>query len=858
MITNFLLFVSFISISTFSVLGQDVQGNTISDQSDVGINTSSKERLIIARINIEGAHNYDRNAIKAITGLNEGMVIHVPGDEISTAIRNLWDEKLFADVDISIERQEGDVVKLLIRLSSLPMLSRFRFEGINRREADKLREEIKLFSGKTVTRNLVFTTKSKVRDYFKQKGFHAVEVDIQESDDPIMENSKVFTIIIDKKKRVKIGEINLENVESIKPWRLKMAMRNTKEKAFWRFYKRSKFNEKDYQDDKLAVIEEYNKIGLRDASFVLDSVYYSTLDELQIDLRIDEGEVYYFGDIEWVGNTKFRSSFLDTVLGIKSGDVFNKQLFEQRLFMSMDGRDISSLYMDRGYLFFRLVPIEKSIIDNKVNYQIRIIEGKQARVRNVIIKGNTRTNEHVIRREIRTKPGDLFNRNDIIRTQRELAQLGFFNPQGFQVNPIPNPQDGTVDIEYIVEEQSADKFELSGSIGGNGTDDNPTRLIGSAGFSFNNFSLRNMFRGKDQWRPVPMGDGQKLQLRMSSTTNFLSGMISFTEPWLGGKRPNALSVWSRWDRNGNMWRQDDPEYSGIEVVDVGVSLGRRRKWPDDFFSETFQLNYKYYDVTNASNFVAFDTGFANDLSVGYTLQRNNINNPIYPQTGSKVAFTGKATLPYSLFDGVSDYSNYSDQERYKYLEYYKLKLTGEWYLPLTQNKKLVLMPRIGFGYIGSYSASKGLTPFERFSMGGNGMFGAANSLNGQESIALRGYQNEALSSENGDPLIAKYSLELRYPISLNPQFTAYALAFAEAGNTFPTLGDFNPLNVKKSVGIGLRLYVPMFGLIGIDYGIGFDRLDGWSQGAQEHNSIIDSQGYSTKLNFTLGFNIGEL
>ncbi|MFK7784565.1 MAG: outer membrane protein assembly factor [Crocinitomicaceae bacterium] len=822
------------------------------------ITNSSTERLFIGKITVEGADNYDQSAIKVIAGLNEGMVIHIPGDEISNAIQNLWNEKLFADVHISIKSREDDMVHLLVELTTLPTLSRFRFEGIGKREADKLREEIKLFSGKTITKDLVFTTEAKIRSFFKQKGFHATDVHIYQSDDPIMDNSKVLTIVIDKKKRVKIGEINFEDVESIKTRRLKMAMRNTKQKTFWRFYRRSKFIETDYRDDKLAVLNEYNKIGLRDAEIVKDSVYLAHPDELQIDLKIDEGEVYYFGNIEWVGNTKFSSGFLDTVLGIRSGDIYNKELFDQRLFMSMDGRDVSSLYMDRGYLFFRLIPIEKSIVENKVNYQIRIIEGKQARVRNVIIKGNTVTKEHVIRREIRTKPGDLFNRNDIIRTQRELAQLGYFNPQGFQVNPIPNPQDGTVDIEYIVQEQSGDKFELSGSIGGNGTEDNPTRLIGSAGFSFQNFSVKNMFKGKDQWSPIPMGDGQTLQLRMSSTTNFLSGMISFTEPWLGGKRPNALSVWSRWDRNGNTWRMDDPEYSGIEVVDIGVSLGRRRKWPDDFFSESFQLNYKYYHVTNASSFVAFENGYANDLSLGYTLQRNNIDNPIYPKKGSKFVFTGKASLPYSLFDGVSDYSNFTDQERYKYLEYYKMKLTGEWYLPLTPNKKLVLMPRFGFGYIGSYSASKGLTPFERFSMGGNGMFGSANSLNGQESIALRGYENGALSSLNGDPLIAKYSLELRYPISLNPQFTAYALAFAEAGNTFPTLGDFNPFNVKKSAGIGLRMYVPMFGLIGIDYGIGFDRLDSWSQGAGDHNDIMDSQGYSTKLNFTLGFNIGEL
>ena len=858
MIPNVLLVASLLLACTSSLFAQDSIRGSVSNQRDISINSSTPERLRIGKIRIEGANNFDRNAIKVIAGLNEGMIIHIPGEEVATAIRNLWDEEIFSNVDISIEHQDEDIVHLLIQLTSRPTLSRFRFEGINRQEADKLREEIKLFSGKTISENLVFTTESKIRGYFKEKGFYSVDVKITESDDPLMDNSTIFNISITKNKRVKIDKINFENVESVKPRRLKMAMKNTKEKVFWRFFKRSKFSDSDYKDDKTALLEEFNKIGLRDAEIVKDSVFFSNPNELQIDLKIDEGEAYYFGDVEWVGNTKFRSTFLDTILGIRNGDIYNKELLEKRLFLSMDGRDVSSLYMDRGYLFFQLIPVEKSIIDHKINYQIRIIEGKQARVRNVIIKGNTRTNDHVIRREIRTKPGDLFNRNDIIRTQRELAQLGFFNEQAFQVNPIPNPQDGTVDIEYIVEEKSADKIELTGSLGGNGTEENPSRLVGTVGLSFNNFSGKNMFRGKKQWAPVPMGDGQTLQFRISSTTNFFSSSISFTEPWLGGKKPNALSVWGRYDRNGNSWRQEDPDYSGLSVADFGVSLSRRKKIPDDYFSESFQLNYKYYDVTNAESFVAFDTGFANDLSLGYTIQRSDISTPIYPQSGSKVLFSAKATLPYSAFDGVSDYSNYSEQERYKYLEYYKLKFTGEWYLPLTQNKKLILMPRIGFGYIGSYSSSKGITPFDRFSLGGSGMMGASNSLNGQESIALRGYQNGALSSESGDPLIAKYSLELRYPISLNPQATAYVLGFVEAGNTFPSLNKFNPLNVKRSAGIGLRLYLPIFGMIGIDYGIGFDRLDSWSSGAVLHNPIIDSKGYSTKLNFTLGFNIGEL
>lgn len=857
MIPHLLLVVAAIFASSTALFAQTVQSNVVPTRPSLSISNAAPERLRIAKINIEGVDNFDPNSIKVIAGLIEGMVIHVPGDEIPTAIRNLWNEGLFSDVNIAMENQEDDFVHLLIQLTARPTLSRYRFEGISRREEAKIREEINLFSGKTITENLAFTTESKIRDYFNEKGYHSIDVQIVQSDDPLMANSKIFDISIDKKKRVKIDEINMENVESIKPYRLKMAMRNTKQKAFWRFFKRSKFNESDYQDDQKAVLDEFNKIGLRDATIVKDSVYLLDQNSLQIDMTIDEGETYYFGEIEWIGNTKFRSTFLDTILGIKPGDIFNQELFDQRLFMSMDGRDISSLYMDRGYLFFQIVPVEKSIVDHRINYRIKISEGSQARVRNVIIKGNTRTNEHVIRREIRTKPGDLFNRNDIIRTQRELAQLGFFNDQTLQVNPIPNPKDGTVDIEYIVEEKSGDKIELTGSLGGNGTDENPTRLVGTVGLSFNNFSVKNMFKGKNQWTPVPMGDGQTLQMRVSSTTNYFGSSISFIEPWLGGKKPNGLSVWAKYDRNGTTWRQDDPEYSGLSVADFGISLSRRKKWPDDYFSEIFTINYKHYDVTNAESFVAFDTGTSDDLSFGYTLQRSSISSIIYPQSGSKFLFSGKATFPYSLVDDVSDYSNFTDQEQFKLLEYYKLKLTGEWYLPLSQNKKLILVPRFGFGFIGSYS-SKGLTPFERFSLGGSGMFGAGNSLNGQESIALRGYQNGALSSENGDPIIAKYSMELRYPISLNPQLSAYVLAFAEAGNTFPALSKFNPFNVKKSAGIGLRVYLPMFGMLGLDYGIGFDRLDSWSSGATNHNLLMNTKGFSSKLSFTLGFNIGEL
>jgi outer membrane protein insertion porin family len=581
---------------------------------------------------------------------------------------------------------------------------------------------------------------------------------------------------------------------------------------------------------------------------------------LQIDLTIDEGQKYYFGDIEWIGNTKFRSSFLDTVLGIKKGDLYNKELLDMRLFMSQDGRDISSLYMDRGYLFFQVIPVEMNVEAHHINYQMRIIEGKEARVKRVIIKGNTKTNDYVIRREIRTKPGDLFNRNDIIRTQRELAQLGYFNEQAFQVNPIPNPQDGTVDIEYVVEEKSSDQIELSGGYGGTGIDGRG-RIIGTLGLTFNNFSTKNFFK-KGAWTPLPGGDGQRISIRAQTNGKFYRGYnFSFTEPWLGGKKPNSLTVWGNWTLLGNGYAPQSDNFSGLRIGGAGVGLGRRKKFPDDWFQAYYELSYQQYFVQDYTQFGLFTDGTSNDFAFKYVLQRNSVSSPIYPQGGANIKFSAKATLPYSLWDGVEDYSSLASEELFKTLEYYKFKLTGEWYFPLTPDKKLILMPRFGFGFMGSYNQSKGLTPFERFYLGGSGLTGV-NQIGGQEIIALRGYEDSDLNSPEGDPLIAKYTLELRYPISLNPQATFFVLGFAEAGNTFPTFKDFNPLNVKRAAGVGIRVFLPMFGMLGLDYGWGFDELDSWSKGFNTavggFNDSIRTKGYYTKLNFTIGMNLGEL
>jgi len=852
--------IRFIFVFLFIVSSLSAQDtlNTPVSIGNISFDYLNPQEYDIGPIRVVGADNYDHQAIKLIAGLKQGQTVKVPSETISNSIKNLWNEGIFSDIEISVEKEIAGVLFMVIKVKPRPKLSRFKFNGVNKREADKIREEILLYSGKTITENLIFQTKSKIKGFFREKGFFAIQVNIDRIVDTLMNSSEIFVINVNKGSKIKIKEILITGNTELPTWKLKWAMKDTKQRGLFRIFKRSKFTESTYSKDKALLLEKFNAAGLRDAEIVFDTVQRIDEKNLVIKIDISEGEKYRFGTVDWVGNTKYRSSYMDTVLGIKKGDLYNKSLLDQRLFGSPDGRDITALYMDRGYLFFQIMPIEVNVIDNHINYQVRIIEGKEARVKNVTVKGNTKTSDHVILREIRTKPGDLFNKGDIMRTQRELAQLGFFNEQAFQVNPMPNPQDGTVDIEYVVEEKSSDQIELSGGYGGAG----PTtsgRIIGTLGLTFNNFSTKKFFK-KDAWTPLPGGDGQRLSIRAQSNGRFYQGYnFSFTEPWLGGKKPNALSFWlNHTALSSNGLIRTNPDYTGLSISGVGVGLQRRKKWPDDYFTAYYEFSYQYYDVVDDFRFPLFPEGYANDIAFKYVLQRSSVSAPIYPQGGSNFKFTAKATLPYSFIEGISDFSNATVQERYKYLEYYRFKFTGEWYLPLTTDKKLILMPRFGFGYVGAYNNSKGITPFDRYSMGGSGLTGVGQ-LGGREIIALRGYEDQEISSPEGDPIIAKYTLELRYPISLNPSATFYALAFLEGGNTYPNFSNFNPFNVKKTAGIGIRVFLPMFGMLGLDYGFGFDKLDYWANGFGGGSDLsIDQKGFYPKLTFTIGMNLGEL
>lgn len=828
----------------------------------------------IASTKIEGVPNLDHNALRLVSGLTVGKKITVPGQDISKAIKTLWEQDIFSDVQIYQEKIIGDEIFLMIQLKGRPLLTGYGFSGVRRGEEENLREVLNLRPNvTTMTESLLNNSKNTIIGYFREKGFYNTTVEVVEKIDTARYNSRKVTFVIDKKERVKIKYINIYNNEvepddenmtffnkmklkySFSDKGLRRSMKDTKQKGIFRIFKRSKYNYTAYERDKAAIIEKYNSIGLRDARVIRDSVYQIDEKHLGIDIYIDQGDKYYFGDITWVGNSKFRDGQLDTLMGIENGDVFNSALLQQRLYQSQDGRDITSLYMDRGHLFFNVIPVEMSITeDNRINYEMRINEGKEARIRNIIIKGNTKTNDHVILREIRTKPGDLFNRNDIIRTQRELANLGYFDPEQFGVNPVPNPADGTVDIEYTVVEKSSDQIELSGGFGAG-------RLIGTLGLSFNNFSTKNFFK-KGAWQPLPAGDGQRLSLRgQTFGRGYQSYNLSFTEPWLGGKKPTSLTVFSSYSLLTNSLQREDPLYSQTSITSVGVGLGSRLKWPDDFFQIYGEFNYQYYDLQQ-SNFFIFSDGFSNNISLKGVLTRTSVGDPIYPKSGSKFTLTAKTTLPYSYFDGLgaADYAMMTDQERFKYAEYYKIKFTGEWFAPLTNDQKLVLHPKFGFGFLGAYTPEKGYSPFERFYLGGSGLNGTWQ-FDGREIIALRGYTgNTPVSAETGGTVIAKYSLELRYPVSLNPSATIYGLMFAEAGNTWDSFNQFDPFNVKRSAGFGVRLFLPMFGMLGVDFAWGFDPLDPSAAGfgSPEADPGATLKGYTFGFFPIIGMNIGDL
>ena len=793
----------------------------------------------VGNVVITGVQYLDQSVLLNIAGINTGDTIEVPGDKISSAIHNLWKQGLFSDVKIIATKKLGKLIWFEIQLQEKPRLSYTKYgKQVSKSDQEKILEKLNL-NGKVVTENMISSAKNVIRNHYVEKGFMNTEVNISVHKDTAAVNKEWLYIDVDKKERVKVHRIYFEGNSFFSDKKLKRTMKDTKEKIWWKIFTSSKFIDEKYQSDKTKIVARYNDKGYRDAKIISDTVYPISKKRIDIRITIDEGHQYYFRNITWLGNTKHSSLELSAILGIKKGDVYDQSVLDQRLFMNQNGRDVSSLYMDDGYLFFSVTPVEVNVVGDSVDLEMRIYEGKQARINKVTVSGNVKTNDRVIMREIRTLPGQLFSRADIIRTQRELAQLGYFDQEKLGVNPVPNPVDGTVDIEYTVEERPSDQLELSGGYGAN-------QLVGTLGLSFNNFSARNFFK-KGAWRPLPSGDGQKLSLRAQTNGKYYQSYnASFTEPWLGGKKPNSFSTSVFYSKQTNGTRASDIGHEEIDIVGISVGLGWRLKKPDDWFSIYTEASYQYYTLENYGGTFLFSDGVSNNFSLQGTLSRNSINKPIYPTKGSQISLTLQATPPWSLtLRKDIDFTTASDAVKYKYIEYHKWKFSSNWFIPIDRKERLVLMSKIQFGFLGLYNRDLGPSPFERFYLGGDGLSGYA--LDGREIIALRGYPNNSITplDENGrqigGTIFDKYSFELRYPVSLNPSATIYFLTFAEAGNAWLKFSDFNPFSGKRSFGAGIRIFLPVFGLLGLDYGYGIDEIEIPRDGHGEFHFSIGQQ-----------------
>ncbi len=816
------------------------------------------KQYTIGGITISGTKYLDADFLKIKTNLSVGQEITIPGEEIGKAINALWKEGLFANIQVNIDKTIGNAVFLDFVITERPRLNQYTYKGVGKTEAEDLNKKMPFIKGKVLTENLKINAEQKIKEYFIDKGFGNMSINTIEKPDSIIKNTVNLIFVINKGVKVKIEDIFFIGNKNITNSKLKRTCKETKERFRLRpftnkdwyaiqhsspkkFFKGlynlslpvvidelserfriklsgSKFQKEPFEDDKNKIVELYNNKGYRDAQIIKDSVYKHNSGNLNIVLNINEGKRYYYRNIYWKGNTKHTDKELSEILSIQKGDVYDKKALDEKLNMNANSTDVSSLYMDDGYLFFSINPVEIAVVEDSIDMEIRIYEGQQATINKVVIKGNDKTKEHVIRRELRTVPGQKFSRTDIIRSQRELATLGYFNNEKIGIQPVPHQENGTVDIEYTLEEKSSDQIELQAGWGGK----NGGGVIGTVGLSFNNFSIANIGK-KNAWAPVPSGDGQKLGLRIQSNGKYYqSGTLSFSEPWLGGKKPNQFSVAYYYTRYSNYSTYaTTATTSSLQTTNgISVSLGKRLKWPDDFFTIIHGLNFENYNLKNQSlAYVPIANGQINNFNFEENISRNSLNDPIYPRSGSRFALVAKFTPPYSLINNLN-YSTISEQRKYKFIEYHKWRFDAEWFTRIKGN--LVLRSSNKFGFLGNYSGKTGDSPFERFEVGGDGISNVR--LYGKDIFALRGYDVTDLTSKsNGSIMFNKFTLELRYPITLNPSSTIFVLSFLEGGNTYSSFKTYNPFNLKRSVGLGVRVLLPMFGLLGVDYGIGVDK-----------------------------------
>ena len=825
------------SVLLFIILVFTLGAKTLSAQTNAPTNYNNSKKYTIDSIKVTGLKSYNSKTVISYSGLRKGQVIQVPGEEISSVIQKLWNLELFSDINFYIAEVNGNLLTLEIEIEELPTLSEVKIIGVKNKKAESLIKDTELTKGKKLSESFLTNTKNYIVNKYRKEGYLNTKVTLNTIPDSTAQNVLKMVVNVDRGDRVKIKTIDFVGVKEFSPRILASKLKNTKKKQFYRFWKKSKYIDKDYQEDLTSLIDFYKEKGFRDARIISDTIIEADQSDLAIKLKIEEGSKYYFGDIKYLGNAAYTDRVLASVLGIKKGDTYNGILLKERIAdeSKPDGNDITNLYQNNGYLFSNINAVEVSAENDTINFEIRVTEGKLASFNKISVVGNDKTNDHVIFRELRTKPGELYSKDKVVRTVRELGQLGFFDAE--QINPDfknVDPNAGTVDIEFGLVESGASQIELQGGYGGGG-------FIGTLGLSFNNFSMRNIF-DKASYRPVPSGDGQSLSLRLQASQFYNTYSFSFSEPWLGGKQPVQFSTsLSRTNQfRYDFFTQRADKSQSFQISSITFGLAKRLRVPDDFFTLSQAVSYQYYNLQNYfTGLFTFGNGESNNIAYTISLSRNNTSvNPIFPTAGSSFVISAKLTPPFSLFSDV-DYGNLEnlqefkslnsdgelvadqakmDQEKFRWLEFYKVKFNGTWYTQIWD--KLILKTQADFGFLGTYNSDRGAIPFERFYLGGDGM--ANYALDGRETIALRGYENQSLSSRDGSTIYNKFSLELRYPITLKPTASIYALTFLEAGNGYNSFSDFNPFNSKRSAGGGIRIFMPAFGLLGIDFGYGFD------------------------------------
>ncbi|MXV51416.1 outer membrane protein assembly factor BamA [Pedobacter sp. HMF7647] len=832
----------FIFFSTTALVAQIRPGTPSGlKQSSDELSYLNPKEYIIGGTTVKGTQFLDKDILIQISKLSKGDQITVPGEATTNAIKNLWEQGLFDDVQLNIDHIKEDSIFFELVVVERPRLTKLNIKGLKKGETEEIRTKLNDKTGKIVNENLMNTARSIIEKHFNDKGYLYTEVKFDQEKDPNEANNVILNITVDKNSKVKAHSITFEGNKEFSSAKLRKYLKKTHQQAWYKVFGSGKFQRSKYEEDKEKMIAKMQDKGYRDAEILSDTVTRHSDKSVDIHMKLYEGPKYYFGDIVWAGNAKYSSDVLSKILGIDKGEVFSEERLEKKLRNSPNSDDVSSLYLNDGYLTFNVDPVQTKVQGDTISLEMRMYEGPQYTVNKVSVKGNDITNDRVVMREVRTKPGQKFSKEAVVRTTREIAQLGNFDEAKTDVKPIPNPADGTVDIQYSVTEKPSDQVELSGGFGGG-------RIIGTLGLTFNNFSARNLFNLKE-WKPLPKGDGQKLSLRgQTNGKQYQSYSFSFSEPWLGGKKPlyfgvsafTSLSTYSStYDASYQaVFTENDPR---IRLNGVTFSLGQRLKWPDDYFQLNHSINLQQYKLHNYYGGFLFSNGTAYNLNLTEQLSRNSVDAPIYPTSGSNIRLTVQLTPPYSLWNNTN-YTTAPDEIKYKWTEYNKWKFEAQWFIRIYG--KLVLKSQAQFGFLGMYNSAVGQSAFERFKLGGDGMQGF-DYLQGSEVIGMRGYANNAIVPEgtseqnmsiarnSGSPIFNKYQLELRYPVMTGQQATVFLLGFAEGGNTWNSFKDFNPFNVRRSAGVGARVFLPIFGLLGIDYGYAFDRIPGVPDGGRQ-------------------------